>query len=200
MKKRLFLTCLCFILSHCVQVFPEKNANEEVLVLRGAPLSGRYHPRSWQLLLGNPTAPPELDHAYISINNGQSISNAIKNVAWSDGLTDVVQSALLQSFLQAQFLEGVAISPEAINQNYVLNIHILHFELRDTGEGEEPVIWISIAFQLMEALSQNTVANKTMTAKQPLLEKSPTALAAAFNGAYTAMTHQLFSWLDNLKI
>ena len=136
-----------------------------------------------QLVIPEPTAVVALDTQRILLRPREGAIVPVEGAQWSDTLPKLVQSKIIQSFENANYLEAGRPS-DASTANFQLLLDIRTFQVSSSGDGAAEV-------ELSAKLMNNTgqfVAAKVFRSESPCSATDALAAAKALNQAFGAVS------------
>jgi phospholipid/cholesterol/gamma-HCH transport system substrate-binding protein len=142
-----------------------------------------------QLVIPEPTAVVALDTQRLLLRPGDGALVPVEGAQWSDTLPKLVQSKIIQSFENANYLEAGRPS-DAFTANHLLLLDIRTFQVSSSGDGAAEV-------ELSAKLMNNTgqfVAAKVFRSESPCPATDPLAYAKALNQAFGTVSSEVVLW------
>jgi phospholipid/cholesterol/gamma-HCH transport system substrate-binding protein len=142
-----------------------------------------------QLVIPEPTAVVALDTQRILLRPREGAIVAFEGAQWSDALPKLVQSKIIQSFENANYLEAGRPS-DASTANFQLLLDIRTFQVSSSGDGAAEV-------ELSAKLMNNTgqfVAAKVFRSESPCSATDALAAVKALNQAFGAVSTDVVLW------
>ncbi|QLF71429.1 membrane integrity-associated transporter subunit PqiC [Peteryoungia desertarenae] len=147
--------------------------------------------RNRQLLIANPTALKALDSDQVLVRVSPSEIQYLSNSQWSDRLTLMVQSKLVQAFEDTERLGGVGIPGQGLAIDYQLITDIRAFEILTVG-GDQAVVEISV--KLLNDRNGTVRAQRSFRATAPARGAANEAYIQAMDRAFGEVTRDIVSW------
>jgi phospholipid/cholesterol/gamma-HCH transport system substrate-binding protein len=142
-----------------------------------------------QLVIPEPTAVVALDTQRILLRPREGAIVAVEGAQWSDALPKLVQSKIIQSFENANYLEAGRPS-DASTANFQLLLDIRTFQVSSSGDGAAEV-------ELSAKLMNNTgqfVAAKVFRSESPCSATDALAAVKALDQAFGAVSTDVVLW------
>ncbi len=157
-----------------------------------SPIPGPAAPggRRGQLLILEPVATAPLDSDRVIVRPTPDTVATLKGAQWSDNLTRLVQTRLLESFENSHFLQAVGRPGTGLDARYALNTEIRRFDI-DVGAGEA-VVELSAKVILVGA--GQIVAARVFSARAPGSAADGAAAATALDLALGRAMRDLVAW------
>jgi cholesterol transport system auxiliary component len=155
------------------------------------PVSTTASARNRQLLIADPSALKALDSEQILVRLSGSEVQYLSRSQWSDKLTRVVQSKLVEAFEDTGRLGGVGKPGQGLAIDYQLISDVRAFEIA-TGGGDRGVVEISV--KLLNDRNGSVKAQKVFRAEAPSTGGSASAYVAALDQAFGRVTGEIVAW------
>ncbi len=155
------------------------------------PVSTKASARNRQLLIADPSALKALDSEQILVRVAGSEVQYLKKSQWSDKLTRVVQSKLVEAFEDTGRLGGVGKPGQGLAIDYQLISDVRAFEIA-AGGGDRGVVEISV--KLLNDRNGSVKAQKVFRAEAPSKGSSSSAYVAALDQAFGLVTGEIVAW------
>lgn len=147
--------------------------------------------RNRQLLVADPSALKALDSEQILVRVSGSEVRYLSKSQWSDKLTRVVQSKLVEAFEDTGRLGGVGKPGQGLAIDYQLISDVRAFEIA-TGNGDRGVVEISV--KLLNDRNGTVKAQKVFRAEASSSGSSSSAYVAALDQAFGRVTGEIVAW------
>ncbi len=161
------------------------------LTAAGTPVSTTASARNRQLLVADPSALKALDSEQILVRVSGSEVRYLSKSQWSDKLTRVVQSKLVEAFEDTGRLGGVGKPGQGLAIDYQLISDVRAFEIA-TGGGDRGVVEISV--KLLNDRNGSVKAQKVFRAEAPAKGSGSSAYVAALDQAFGRVTGEIVAW------
>lgn len=155
------------------------------------PVSTTASARNRQLLVADPSALKALDSEQILVRVAGSEVQYLKKSQWSDKLTRVVQSKLVEAFEDTGRLGGVGKPGQGLAIDYQLITDVRAFEIA-TGGGDRGVVEISA--KLLNDRNGTVKAQKVFRAEAPSAGSGSAAYVTALDQAFGRVTAEIVGW------
>lgn len=155
------------------------------------PVSTTASARNRQLLIADPSALKALDSEQILVRLSGSEVQYLSKSQWSDKLTRVVQSKLVEAFEDTGRLGGVGKPGQGLAIDYQLISDVRAFEIA-TGGGDRGVVEISV--KLLNDRNGSVKAQKVFRAEAPSRGGSSSAYVNALDQAFGRVTGEIVAW------
>lgn len=155
------------------------------------PVSTSASARNRQLLIADPSALKAVDSEQILVRVAGSEVQYLSKSQWSDKLTRVVQSKLVEAFEDTGRLGGVGKPGQGLAIDYQLISDVRAFEIA-TGGGDRGVVEISV--KLLNDRNGSVKAQKVFRAEVPSAGSGSSAYVAALDQAFGQVTGQIVAW------
>ena len=190
---------LLLLLPSCMQLFPETDPKQKVLVLNPGPVVVADQPAvSWQLIIPRPTAAAYLNTSMIVVNDGSPAVEYVGGAIWSDDVLDMTQDLLADAFLSSGKIRGVGKSVNTLKADYILLVDINEFGLQVGALPDQPKVVVEFTVQLVEAETRSSIAVKTFRQQEDAAAPQVDVVAEAFNRALKALFPRLLEWTFSL--
>lgn len=155
------------------------------------PVSTTASARNRQLLIADPSALKALDSEQILVRLSGSEVQYLSKSQWSDKLTRVVQSKLVEAFEDTGRLGGVGKPGQGLAIDYQLISDVRAFEIA-TGGGDRGVVEISV--KLLNDRNGSVKAQKVFRAEAPSSGGSSSDYVNALDNAFGRVTGEIVAW------
>jgi cholesterol transport system auxiliary component len=155
------------------------------------PVSTSASARNRQLLIADPSALKALDSEQILVRVAGSEVRYLSKSQWSDKLTRVVQSKLVEAFEDTGRLGGVGKPGQGLAIDYQLISDVRAFEIA-TGGGDRGVVEISV--KLLNDRNGSVKAQKVFRAEALSSGGSNSAYVTALDQAFGRVTGEIVAW------
>lgn len=149
---------------------------------------------AWQLVVEQPQAPSLLDRNRIALQRPDGQLAYFAEASWSDRLTALVQSLLLQTFGDSGRIVGLAGDALTLQADYQLRCGIRAFQAVYAATGQAPEIRIALGAQLVRLPQRVAVQARLFEARATAERDGMAAIAAAFDTAFTEIQGALVDW------
>lgn len=182
-------------LSGCIQVFPDQPSGAKTIVIRVDGLADIAAPDvDWQLIVERPTTSAELDKNVIAVQDQTETIRYISDAVLPDDLTEVLERATIDAFLESHKIKGVGGNGSGISADYILLSDIDAFGLYVGGVGMLPDAQFELVAQLVEVKTRKVVAKKRFKAQATVPEKTVFLVANALNEVVTQVLRDVVVW------
>ena len=158
------------------------------LTAASTPVSTTASARNRQLLIADPSALKALASEQILVRVSGSEVQYLSKSQWSDKLTRVVQSKLVEAFEDTGRLGGVGKPGQGLAIDYQLISDVRAFEIA-TGGGDRGVVEISA-----KLLNDRNGSVKAFRAEAPSRGSGSSAYVAALDQAFGRVTGEIVAW------
>ena len=142
-----------------------------------------------QLVIPEPTAVVALDTQRILLRPREGAIVPVEGAQWSDTIPKLVQSKIIQSFENANYLEAGR-PTDAFTANHLLLLDIRTFQVSSSGDGAAEV---ELSAKLMSN-SGEFVAAKLFRSESPCPATDALAAVKALNQAFGAVSTDVVLW------
>ncbi|MGL3605260.1 ABC-type transport auxiliary lipoprotein family protein [Rhizobium sp. G187] len=147
--------------------------------------------RSRQLLVADPVALKALDSEQILVRVSGSEIRYLSKAQWSDRLTRVVQSNLIEAFENTGRLGGVGRPGQGLAIDYQLVTDVRTFEVVASG-GDRGVVEISV--KLLNDRNGSVKAQRSFRAEARSASSSNADYVEALDRAFATVTADIVAW------
>ena len=112
---------------------------------------------------------------------------------WGETPAQMIQPLMVKTLQQARYFSAVLSPPYMGRYTYALRTEIL--ELKQDFTSEPATLRLAMRFQLTRWASNQVVATKEVSLREPMLEKTPAGGVAAANNAVAGALRQLAEFL-----
>lgn len=187
-------------LSGCVQVFPEQPFGAKTIVIRVEGLADVDGPEvDWQLIVERPTTSAELDKNVIAVQDKTEVIRYISDTVLADDLTEVLERAIIDAFLESHKIKGVGGNGAGISADYILLSDVDAFGLYVHGVDSLPQAQFEMVAQLVEVQTRRVVAKKRFSARVAVPERTVLLVANALNEVVTKVLRDVLEWTLKTK-
>jgi phospholipid/cholesterol/gamma-HCH transport system substrate-binding protein len=160
-------------------------------------------PAKGQLVIPEPNAPIGLDTPRVIIAPGAGESLPVDNVQWRDNIPKLLQSKLIESFENANYLSAVARPMEGLTADYQLLLEIRNFQISPTksgtaaGDSSPPAAHVEFAAKILGE-NGKIIASRTFDAIVPARQTDAPGAVAALNEAFGKAATDVVLWAQKL--
>lgn len=147
--------------------------------------------RNRQLLVADPSALKALDSEQILVRVSGAEIRYLSQSQWSDRLTRVVQSKLVEAFENTGRLGGVGRPGQGLAIDYQLITDVRSFEI--AAEGTDRGV-VEISAKLLNDRNGTVKAQRVFRAEVPSSGSDSSAYVAALDRAFTRVTADIVAW------
>ena len=146
-----------------------------------------------QLAIDAPSAEAALDTTRIALTRSPTTLDYFAAAAWTDRLTTMVQTLLVESFDNAHRLAAVGPDAGILRADVVLAVELHHFEAAYGGAG--PPHWqIELTAKLVKLPERSLIADRTFTADEAAARNELPAIVDASDQAWRRVAKDLADW------
>ncbi len=190
------LCCLPFFLTGCVHIFPEQPSGVKTIVIRAEGCSAVEGPEvESQLIVERPTTSSELDKNIIAVMGETDTLLYISDTVLSDDLTEVIERATIEAFLESKKIKGVGGNGSGISADYILLSDIDSFGLYVPHKGATPEARFEMVGQLVDVKTRKVVSKKRFSAMVPVPAKTVSVVANALNDVVSHVLRDVLTWV-----
>jgi phospholipid/cholesterol/gamma-HCH transport system substrate-binding protein len=151
-------------------------------------------PAKGQLVIPEPNALLAFDTPRIVVAPGAGEGPPVEVAQWRDNIPKLIQSKLIESFENANYLAAVARPIEGLAADYQLLIDVRDFEISPKeGAGSAPVAHVGFAAKILGE-NGKIVASHIFEATAPVRDSGTAGAVAALNEAFRAAATDLVVW------
>lgn len=147
--------------------------------------------RNRQLLVADPSALKALDSEQILVRVSGAEIRYLSQSQWSDRLTRVVQSKLVEAFENTGRLGGVGRPGQGLAIDYQLITDVRSFEI--AAEGTDRGV-VEISAKLLNDRNGTVKAQRVFRAEVPSSGSDSSAYVAALDRAFARVTADMVAW------
>lgn len=148
----------------------------------------------WQLVVAVPVAPAVLDTQRIALERAPNTMDYFANSQWTDRLSLVLQSLLVQAFEASGKIRAVGRETAGIRADYVLETELRNFEAYYAVPDTPPKIRVRMTAKLLGALSHEIAGITEAAQEVPAAANDMTSITAAFASATGPVVAQIVNW------
>lgn len=148
---------------------------------------------SWSLLVSRPVAGQQLDSERITVRPAPGALQVYKNAAWSDTAPDLMQSALLKKFQDAENILSVSRSGAGVRGQFQLLSDLRSFESVYVQPGQPQAV-VELYVRLVRTSDGQVVAARGFKEVEASAGESLDAVSAAFSRSLDRLTDQVVGW------
>lgn len=190
--KVVFLTVL-LSLAGC-SILPERQPITTYEPVRAEPVAHPEWPQaSWSLLVARPTAGQQLDSDRISVRPSPGLLQVYKDAAWSDNTPDLMQSALLKNFQDAENILSVSRSGGGVRGEFQLLSDLRAFEVVYSGPGQPQAV-IELYVRLVRTRDGQVVAARGFREEELSSGEDIGPVVDAFSRSLNRLTDKVVGW------
>jgi cholesterol transport system auxiliary component len=146
-----------------------------------------------QLQVDTPTTSEALDRRRIALTRSQNLLDYFADAEWSDTVSALVQTVLVNSFENSQAITTINGSL-GLRADFLLSTEIRHFEAQyDAGSGP-PNVWVSIGAKLVALPAREIVAQAFFDRRVPAGGNDLPSIVAAFDAALREVATEIVVW------
>ena len=168
-----------------------KAANNDTFSLSALSAVEGPSAKSRQLLVPQPSALKALDSEQIVIRPTPSEIQYLAKAQWSDSLSKMVQSKLVQAFENTGRLGGVGMPGQGLAIDYQLVTDIRSFEVQASGADTAVV---EISAKLLNDRNGTVRSQKVFRATVPVSGTGNPAFVKALDAAFARVTADIVGW------
>lgn len=161
------------------------------LAVSASPVSTSASARNRQLLVADPSALKALDSEQILVRVAGAEIRYLAQSQWSDRLTRVVQSKLVEAFENSGRLGGVGRPGQGLAIDFQLITDVRAFEIATEG-GDRGVVEISA--KILNDRNGTVKAQQVFRAEVPSGGSDNGAYVAALDRAFARVTGEIVAW------
>lgn len=187
---KILLLMSMMILSSCSLFTPVKLEPESAYMLNAVPHPYVQHsPRPLTLLVAMPETSPAYNTTQMAYTvRPYQIAYFGKN-RWAETPSHMLQPLLVQTLQNTGYFRAIVTPPFTGSYHYVLNSQILQLQQNFT---ETPaVLQFMVRFQITDMNTNQIIATKQITIRQPILQRTPYGGVLAANRAMQKMLDRL---------
>lgn len=159
--------------------------------IAGIPTTGR----PWQLSVERPTASAALDTSRVVLQRGRSEIAYFARANWTDRTTGMMQSLMVDAFLNARSHVSVAPASIGLRPDLTLQSELLNFQAQyPDGGGGVPTIRMEVNARLVTMPERRIVAQRRFDVTQPAAADGTDEVIAAFDAASDRFLQDLVLW------
>jgi cholesterol transport system auxiliary component len=205
MRKQFMIMSIGFgmaCLSGCLQLLPDAGPQPlrmDLSPVLTTPQVENTKLGSLKLIL--PTAPDSLDSLRISIirsNEGITVADYLAGVEWRERLPVLVQQRLLEALSPTGCFTALGLQADKFNADYILQIHIHHFEIEQ--KQEVFTAHLEITATLLRRQHDTLIQQKTFHLYQPVLTPSLAGFLQALDTGFQNVQRDFIRWLAALSV
>lgn len=136
-------------------------------------------PAPVDLSIGRPDVAPGLDTERIAVLKGRQL-DYYRGVKWGGRAPDVIQTLMVDSLQDQQLFRSVAAEHAHVASDYVLDLSVRDFQAEYTGEGERPIVRVTITGRLIRVVDRGLVHTVLARAQTSAADNRMSEVAAAF--------------------
>lgn len=145
-----------------------------------------------QILVPTPTALKSLDSENIVINTGSGEISYLSGAQWADRLTNIVQSKLIESYVNSGALGGVGRPGDGLAINYQILTDLRNFSVNATSSPQ--MANVEIAVRILNDRTGEVRATRVFHEKQAVFGTGNPAYTKALNAAFERATEEIVKW------
>jgi cholesterol transport system auxiliary component len=150
-----------------------------------------------QLTVLRPTAMRALDTDRIVVMAPGGRLSYFENAAWSDRLTSLVQSRVVEAMQDSKAFGAVLTTQDRIDGEYSLAVEIREFQVEVDGGNASAVV--SFFAKLTQERRGKVVATKEFSARVPASKDDPASGVIALQNDFNEVTQELVDWLSSSR-
>jgi cholesterol transport system auxiliary component len=148
----------------------------------------------WQLAVGVPDAPANLDSARIALSESATTTDYFANAEWTDRAPIIVQNLLIQSFDNSGKVKAVFRDTATLHTDYVLQTEIRDFEAQYAQPNAAPQVLVRIEARLLKMPDHDIVGTFNAQQNTQAQQNNLNSIITAFNTAVGATLQQTIDW------
>jgi cholesterol transport system auxiliary component len=147
-----------------------------------------------QLLIDTPLTPAGLDTRRIALSKSPVSIDYFADSEWTDRVSAIVQTALLESFENSQAITAIDREATALKADFILKTEIRHFEAVYTAPDGPPEVWVSLRARLVAMPEGTIVAQAAFEDRRRAAANEVPQIVAAFDAALDSTIERLVVW------
>jgi cholesterol transport system auxiliary component len=183
------------VLGGCIQL-PDRSQAVRVVAPQSVLTADATWPVvPWSLAVQRPVTDQTRGSVRIVVRSPYSRLSFYPGVAWLDEMPDMLQTMLLQAFVDSNRITAVA-RPGTAQARYNLGAEVRRF---DAVEGANGRLTVELELQagLVEARTGRIIANRVFKFDAPVAGSGPDALTGAFETALGDLVNGVVGWTLN---
>lgn len=168
------------------------SSNNDTYDLSGLAKTNGPSVKNRQILIPPPTALQALDSNQIVIRVSPSAIQYLGKSQWSDKLSKMVQSKLVEAFENTGKLGGVGVPGQGLAIDYQIVTDIRSFEINAAG-GQKTAV-VEISEKILNDRSGTVKAQKVFRKVVPVSGGSNPDFVRAIDAAFAGVTSELVDW------
>ena len=160
-------------------------------------------PAKSQLVVPEPTAVLAFDTPRIIVDPGAGESPPVDAAQWRDNIPKLLQTKLIESLENSNYVAAVARPLEGLSADYQLLIDVRHFEISPapvspaTADSTQPAAYIEFSAKILGE-SGRIIGSRTFAARAPALKSGAAGAARALDEAFGKTATDLVLWTRSI--
>lgn len=146
-----------------------------------------------QLTVHRPTAMRAIDTDRIVVMAPGGRMSYYEDAAWSDRLTSLVQSRLVEAMQDAKSFRAVLTTQDRVDGDYALAIEIREFQV-DVNNGQTTAV-VTLFAKLLHEQRGKVVATRAFNARLPVASDDTGNGVAGLQAGFNDVTRDMIGWL-----
>lgn len=191
-KGTIFLIVM-LLLTGCSSLLTSKQNVDQFYTVNAV----NYQPENKQtvdytIVVELPTIAKGLDDNKIMLMHSPQRLDYYAYARWTDVLSKLVQTSIVESFENSAVLERVASSDQGgIQPDYILLLEVYDFQAEYTVDDEAPVVHIKLVAKLVDYLQRDLAASFTVESSQEVAENNIEDIMQAFDQTFAGVQRML---------
>lgn len=187
---KLILVALCVsILSSCGLLSPVKIETKKDVLNKIPTDLPKEKTRAASLLILIPETKPIYDTTQMAYTIQPYQIAYFSQHEWGETPSQMIQPLIVQTIQNTQYFSAVLSQPHFGRHTYALRTEIL--ELKQDFTSDPATLQLAMRFQLSREATNQVIATKELSAREPMLEKTPYAGVVAANDATAKLLREL---------
>jgi cholesterol transport system auxiliary component len=180
-------------LSGC-SILPEREPISVYEPVLAEPVAHPEWPQAnWSLLVARPVASQQLDSERITVRPSPGSLQVYKGAAWSDNAPDLMQSALLRRFQDAENILSVSRSGGGVRGQFQLLSDLRSFESVYVQPGQPQAV-VELYVRLVRTSDGQVVAARGFREVEAAADDNLGSVVDAFSRSINRLTDQVVGW------
>lgn len=191
-RRGIFAAGAAVILAGCSVIGP---VSYQLYTLHPSPPQAVDAPSvAWQLAVGVPEAPANLDTSRIALSQSRTTMDYFANAAWTDRATTLVQAFLIEAFENSGKVKAVSRDVFALHADYLLQTELRAFQAEYAQPSAAPQVVVRIKSKLVKLSDREIVGDFNSEKSVQAQANNLDSIVTAFNEALGVALHETVEW------
>lgn len=193
-RAMLALGAASVVLAACSNVIGPPEAGQLYVLRPALPARSGGQKVAWALSVALPEAPRNLEGDRIAVSRSANTADFFAGAVWSDRLTDLVQSSVIDAFEASGLIDVVVRDTEGLSSDYILKLQIRDFEATYPQPDGPPTAVVALDVMLVDRHNRGLNGQHTVRKEAQATQNSVEAAVQAMDQAFGSALQDIVSW------